>query len=358
MMKSVARIKDISVTPLKAKLSQPFRTALGEHRVLENVLLSLTLEDGTRGYGEAAIATHITGETVAETMKNLQRVGTRFIGRDARDYLKLSAETHEALPRNKAAVAAVEMAVLDALTRQWKIPLWKFFGDKPRPLTTDITIVIADLEETRATARKFFKQGCRAFKIKIGRDPDLDYQRVLTVARIVKRGDIYLDANQGYSAEETLRFLKKLKSAGVVPALVEQPVPKHDWDGLKKVTRLGGVPVCADESVGSLPQAVRAIQEKAAHVINIKVMKCGLMEAREIALRARAAGVKLMIGGMMETSLAMTAAAHLASGLGGFDFIDLDTPFFIKEDQASRPYLSSRGVYDLRPVKAGIGVIP
>lgn len=351
-------IKDVFVAPLRAKLNQPFRTALGEHRVLENVLFSLTLEDGTRGYGEAAIATHITGETIVETMKNLKGIGARLIGRDTRDYLKLSAEIHEALPRNKAAVAAVETALLDALTRQWKIPLWKFFGDKPRPLITDITIVIADLDETRAIAREFYQQGFRAFKIKIGRDQDMDYQRVLAVARIVKRGDIYLDANQGYSAEETLRFLKKLKNAGVTPALVEQPVPKHDWDGLKKVTRLSGVAVCADESVGSLPQAVRAIQEKAAHVINIKLMKCGLIEAREIALRARAAGIKLMMGGMMETSLAMTAAAHLAAGLGGFDFIDLDTPFFIKEGQESRPYLSSRGIYDLRPVKAGIGVVP
>ena len=77
-----------------------------------------------------------------------------------------------------------------------------------------------------------------------------------------------------------------------------------------------------------------------------------------MGLLGKANGMKLMIGGMMETSLAMTASAHLASGLGGFDYIDLDTPFFIKPGFDRNPYLSQRGVYDLRKVKAGIGIIP
>ena len=87
-------------------------------------------------------------------------------------------------------------------------------------------------------------------------------------------------------------------------------------------------------------------------------MKSGIVQAREIALLAKAAGIKLMIGGMMESSLAMTASAHLASGLGGFDFIDLDTPFFIKPGYDKNPYLSKNGVYDVRRVRAGIGIVP
>ena len=85
-------------------------------------------------------------------------------------------------------------------------------------------------------------------------------------------------------------------------------------------------------------------------------MKTGLVHALEISRFAHAAGVKLMIGGMMESNLAMTASAHLAAGLGYFDFIDLDTPFFIKGEAARNPYLSSQGVYDLSKVKAGIGI--
>ena len=351
-------ITKTNVSNLKAPLIQPFRTALGQHDSLENILFTLELSDGTKGFGEAAIVEHITGETIEETSKNLKAVAENLIGRDLSDYLRISSELHERLAKNDSAVAAIETALMDALTRQWKIPLWRFFGNKIQPFSTDITIVVADLKETEDSVRKFYRQGFRIFKVKIGRGQDLDIKRVLAVKRLAPRGEIYLDANQGYSADETLKFLKTLQRFKVRPALLEQPVKKDDWEGLKKVARLAGVLICADESVRSIPECLRVIQEKAAHAINIKLMKTGIFHSREIALLAKANGLKLMIGGMMETSLAMTAAAHLASGLGGFDFIDLDTPFFIKKGFDRNPYLSRRGIYDLRKVKAGVGIVP
>src|SRR3989344_2699904 len=347
-------IKKISIARLSAPLIQPFRTALGDHPVLENILLTLELQGGTKGYGEAAVATHITGETLAETKKNLRLCQDFLIGREAADYLRISSELHERLPDNKAAGAAGEMALLDALTRRCRMPLWKFFGPRAKRLVTDITIVIADLAETENAVKRFYRQGFRTFKVKIGRDQDLDFKRVLAVQKWTRKAKIILDANQGYTAEETLKFLKRLERSGVRPILLEQPVPKKDWEGLKKVSRLAKVPVCADESVASLADAVRAIKEKAVPVINIKLMKCGIFHAYTIAVLARSAGIKLMIGGMMESSLAMTAAAHLAASLGCFDYIDLDTPFFIRRGFDQNPYLSSRGVYNVAKVKAGI----
>jgi len=355
---TMSMIEKISVSLLKAKLDQPFRTALGDHNSLENVLFSLELSDGTRGFGEAAVATHITGETVEQTVRNLNLVGKSLIGRDVSDHVKISAQLHERLLLNKCALAAIETALVDALTRQKKIPLWKFFGKRARKLASDITIVIADLKETEDSVRTYYKQGFRAFKVKIGRDEDLDYERVLAVKRLAPRSAIYLDANQGYSAEQTLRFLKRIERAGVFPKLIEQPVPRDDWEGLKKVTRSSRIPVCADESARSLADAVRIIKQKAAPIINIKLTKTGIFESREIAALARANGIKLMVGGMMETSLAMTASAHMAAGLGCFDFIDLDTPFFIKDGIKRNPFLSAKGIYDVKKAKAGIGITP
>ncbi len=98
-------------------------------------------------------------------------------------------------------------------------------------MRTDITIVIADLEETKARAKAFKAQGFRAFKIKIGRDMDMDFKRVEAVCSIAPRSQIILDANQGYSARQTLQFLKLLSKAGIVPDLIEQPVPRADWEG-------------------------------------------------------------------------------------------------------------------------------
>lgn len=339
-------------------LWQPFRVATGQHDHLENILFRVTLADGTKGYGEAAVATHITGETIAKTLKNLQSMASWLKGKGIDDYLRISAHLHEHLPHNQSALAAVEMAVFDALTRYLRVPLWRLWTPKPVRLRTDITIVISDCDETLSRAKAFYSKGFRSFKIKIGRDMDMDFKRVAAVYRVAPRAQIILDANQGYSARQTLQFLKALRKNGIIPDLIEQPVPKADWEGLKQVTHESKVCVCADESASSLSDAMRIIKEKAAGAINVKLMKTGLVHALEISRLAHAAGVKLMIGGMMESNLAMTASAHLAAGLGFFDFIDLDTPFFIQGQEKRNPYLSSNGIYDLSKVKAGIGIVP
>ena len=349
-------VTDIEILPLHAPLVQPFRTALGQHDSLDNLLVRVVLADGTVGFGEAAIAAHITGETVKQTRMNLLGVGRSVIGRDARQYRKISAMLHEALPFNKAALAGIEMALFDAVAKQKHLPLWKLFGCRCKPLRTDITIVIGDLREASMTAKEYYAKGFRAFKIKIGRDEDLDFQRVIAVKRAVKHAKIYLDANQGYTAAMTLRFIDTLRKAGVRPAMIEQPVPKEDREGLKKVTRLCAIPVCADESVRDLSDCKALIRDKAADIINIKLMKSGIVQSLQIVQAVRKAGLALMIGGMMESSLAMTAAAHMAAGLGCFTYVDLDTPFFIKDGLRRNPYLNSRGVYDLKGVKTGIGV--
>ena len=357
MTKKYSYIYKTSVSILRQDLTQSFRTALGQHDFLENLLFKLELKDGTLGYGEAAIATHITQETLRKTKGNLILTGRALVGENAYNYLDISAKLHEKLPANKAAVCAIEMALLDALTKQLRIPLWRLFGDKPAKLHTDITIVISSLAETKDSVGKFYKQGFRAFKVKIGRDMDLDIQRVMAVKNIARHSRIYLDANQGYSAGETLKLLKTLERLNIRPDLIEQPVPKSDFEGLKKVNRLSKVPVCADESCCSPQDCLRIIREKAARVINVKLMKSGFIRAREIVFLAKQAGLDLMIGGMMESPLAMTASAHLASGLRGFKYIDLDTPFFLKDNPKHNPYLDSRGQYDLSKVKAGIGLI-
>jgi L-alanine-DL-glutamate epimerase-like enolase superfamily enzyme len=195
--------------------------------------------------------------------------------------------------------------------------------------------------------------------VKVGKDHDLDLARVLAVKKAAPRAAIVLDANQGFNAAGMLRFLKELRKYKAVPVLVEQPVPREDRDGLRQVTRAvrsSGMLVCADESVGSLADAAWAVRAKAVTAINVKFMKSGILEGEAIARLARAAGMELMIGAMMESSLAVTASAHMASGMGCFKFIDLDTTYFLKGVLAKSPYLDGKGCFDLSRARAGIGV--
>ena len=115
-------IKSARVLPLRAPLIQPFRTALGSHDTLDNLLLVLTLADGTKGYGEAAVATHITGETIPVTRRNLQAAGRWLIGKDVRDVWHISGTLHERWDNNQAMIAAVETALFDA-----DAPIWLSF---------------------------------------------------------------------------------------------------------------------------------------------------------------------------------------------------------------------------------------
>ncbi|HQP09978.1 MAG TPA: dipeptide epimerase [Candidatus Omnitrophota bacterium] len=351
-------ITSTDIKLLRAPLLQPFRTSLGVHKELENILFRVTLANGICGYGEAAIAPHITGETIAGTFKSLETAKSFCDGKRVEHFVEISNRLHREFPGNPAAIAAVETALLDAFTRDKKIPLWRYFGKTAHALKTDITLVLCDLAQTQRTVRKFYRWGFRMFKVKIGHDLDLDVKRLLAIKTLAPRSRIIVDANQGYTVGETMTLLNLLKKHKVRIDLLEQPVAKGDWEGLREISRSASVLVCADESVGTLESARNAVKFKLAPVFNIKIMKCGLLHAGEIAHLARKNRVRLMIGGMMESSIAMTASAHLAAGLGCFDFIDLDTPFFIKGAPRRHPYLSSDGRYDVKKVKAGIGIGP
>jgi len=352
------QISKTRVRRIKAGLNQPFTISLGSHKFLDNVLFTVELQEGTAGFGEAAVASHITGETIEQTQKNLRLAGEWLAGKNISDYSGICHELGDMLNTNRCALAAAEMAVLDALTKSCGMPLWKLFGGKCEVLHTDITIVIGSPEEAEKAAKKIRAMGVKAIKIKVGRSFDEDIERVVRAHRAAPKCSIYLDANQGFTAEQAFDFITCLKKKGIIPELYEQPVKKDDLDGMRFLTRKSWVPICADETAYSLADVVKVIRTRAAHVVNIKLMKTGIMKSAEIARLCMAKGVGLMMGGMMETRLAMTCSAHIAFGMGGFDYIDLDTPFFIKDELMKGAGPDRHGVYDLRNVREGIGVVP
>ncbi|MBI4056547.1 MAG: dipeptide epimerase [Elusimicrobia bacterium] len=351
-------IKEVRVWKLNAELTQPFAISHGQHDQAENVLIRLDLSNGVSGFGEAACAPHITGETQDGTLASLRACGQWLVGKPAELYRSLCRLLAERLQNNRCALAGLEMALLDALTRCWNVPLYRFFGGAGTRIETDMTVTVGSVEEAGALTRQILKKGIRKLKVKVGRDFDLDLLRVRRIHQMAPRCEIVLDANQAFDPGRTMLFLKKVRAFGVRPALFEQPVPKADWEGLKWLGKHCPVPVCADESASNFLDVSRIVREKAVPAVNIKLMKFGLLEAAEAASLCRAAGIQLMIGGMLESRLAMTAGAHLAAGMGCFQFVDLDTPYFFKKDPMRGPGLKSNGVYDLKPISCGIGVVP
>jgi L-alanine-DL-glutamate epimerase-like enolase superfamily enzyme len=342
----------------RAPLVTPFRIATGAHANLENVFFRIELADGSVGWGEAGVAPHITGETVAGTLRDLRSAARALLGQELSDYRAVCASFRPTFHASPAGLAAFEMAVLDAVARSCGFPFWRWFGQRPARCRTDITVVIGSVREAGAMARRFYRRGFRSFKIKIGTDPDLDLARILAVARHAAGALLLLDGNQGFSADAMLGLLRALRRAGVRPRLLEQPVPRDDWDGLARLTRESGVQVCVDESARTLADAVRVVRSRAAGVVNVKFAKCGVLEAFEIARFVRASGLRLMIGAMMESALAISAAAHFAAGWGGFDYVDLDTTYFLEGPLGKSPFLDGAGRFEFHGAPPGIGVEP
>ena len=354
----VPNIVDLEFFPMDVELLEPFGIATGAQLVARNVVVRLTLADGTQGIGEAAPFPAVNGETQEQVLAALPAARRAVLGSAAARYRRVAAALREALPATPSAQAAVEIALFDALTRRARCSLSDFFGGQAQALRTDITLPTGDVDQAARAARRAAEQGFDTLKVKVGGALQaLDAERIRNAAREAPQAAWILDANASLSADAALGLLDALGSLRERVVLFEQPTPREDWDGLRRVQEHGRVPVAADESARNSADVAELSRHRVVSVINIKITKCGVVEAWDMAVTSKTCGLGLMIGGMVETELAMTASACLAAGLGGFQFVDLDTPLFMAERPKLRGGFLQRGPeLDLAQIEAGHGV--
>ena len=328
-----------------------------------NVLVRLELADGSVGYGEAAPLPPYNGETQADALATLRPAGGWLAGRETSlaGWRELAAEFRLRGGANcGSAQCAFEMALLDALTRRAGVPLWKFFGAAGTRLETDMTVTTGSPTEAAAAARAIRARGIRMIKVKVGgkSGPAHDLARIFAIHEVAPDAPLILDGNAGVSRPAATELVRGLKAHGIAPALLEQWLAKDDLEGARALVAESGWLVAADETVTSADDARRVVAAKAAQVINIKLMKAGIAEALDIAAVARNAGLSLMIGGNLESILAMTVSACFAAGLGGFRFADLDTPLFLASNPFDGGYALDGGMISVAHLAAGHGVTP
>lgn len=357
------RIRSLEIRPFEVPLFAPFSVASGAQSVARNVLVTLELEDGTRGFGEAAPFPAINGETQEHAVAALETCRAAVIGESVASWRRLARRAASRIDEQSGATpsarCALETAILDAFCRAKGIALVDFFGGATRELETDMTVTTGSVKEAEKAAMDVVARGIRTIKIKIGAaDLDLDLERVTRVRQVAPDAPLILDGNCAYDARTAIRLLELLERRKIAIALFEQPVAKHDLEGMRKITDESEVRVAADESAGNAADAWAAVKRGGAAVINVKLMKCGIVEALDIVAVARATGTALMIGGMVETRLAMGASACFAAGLGGFEFVDLDTPLFLKTDPFRGGYSMDGPLIRLDGIVAGHGIEP
>lgn len=350
----LASITGVQSQVLELELAEPFGIAGGSQELATLVVVRVALSDGTIGWGEAAPLPAYNGERVEHALAAIEAARPRLLGADARAWRQRAVDLRDPTRGSASARCALETAIVDALARQGGLSLYQWFGGHaPARLTTDVTIPILPAESARQAAERWWARGFRHLKVKVGRDADL--ARVLAVHAAAPGAALTLDANGGLTAAESLELLQALASEGVSVALFEQPVAPHDWAGLERVA--AHVRVALDESVVTARDAFEAARRLGApHVVNVKLMKSGLVEALDIVAAARAGGMSLMIGGMLESSLAMSASACFAAGLGGFEFVDLDTPLFMLHSPLDGGFALDADQIDVSVISRGHGV--
>jgi L-Ala-D/L-Glu epimerase len=360
-LQPATRIRKVDIARLDIPLHEPFGIAGGEQAAANNVLVTVELEDGARGHGEAAPLPAYNGETQADALAALAGAGEWLPGRDATAWRELG---HELTSRNAAASGAarcaIETALLDALTRRDGVPLWRYFGGAGTEIETDMTVTTGTVEAASAAARAIRARGIRTLKVKIGgRDGvALDLARIEAIRDAAPDSPLILDGNAGLSRASAAELVRGLRARGIVPDLLEQWLAKDDLDGMRALHHESGWPVAADESVASPADALRVAHIGAAQVINIKLMKLGVGAALTVVKIARTYRLDLMIGGNIESVLGMTMSACFAAGHGGFRFADLDTPLFLATNPFARSYALVDGRLSVASVEAGHGVTP
>jgi o-succinylbenzoate synthase len=324
------KITDIRFGMLRVPLKTPFKTALRTVDKIEDVIVTIHTDTGHIGYGEAPATAVITGDTHGSIIEAIQKyIAPRILGEEIANLNRITHLIQNALEKNTSAKAAIEIAVYDLFGQLYDAPLYRMLGGGDPVVTTDLTISVDYIDKMVADSIKAVERGFESLKIKVGKDIGIDLERIKAIyAAVEGRALLRLDVNQGWTAKQAVYALQALEDAGVRLELVEQPVKAQDLEGLKFVTERVHTPIMADESVFGPTQVIELIRMRAADIINIKLMKTGgISNAIHIADIAAMYQVECMIGCMLETSISVAAAVHVAVAKANvITKVDLDGP--------------------------------
>ncbi len=329
--KIVLRLVATEISKRSIPLSVPFRTAVREVASVEEIRVTLISDGAIQGVGSAAPTAAITGDTTGSIEAALtDYLLPRLCAMELDHEHEVFREVGRALQGNPSAKAAVDIALHDLYAKAQGQSLTAWLGGSIKPLFTDATVSLGTVEAMTEQAERLLAQGFSCLKVKLGGHDGRDMARLQAIRDEVGASMVLrVDANQAWSLGEAFSYLPVMVRLGV--ELVEQPLASDDLFGLGELTRQSALLIAADEAVYGLKDLLRIIQGRAADVINIKLMKSeGLYHARTMIQVARAAGLKVMIGSMMEGMTSLTAAACLASAYD-VDFVDLDAGFFLTQ---------------------------
>jgi L-alanine-DL-glutamate epimerase-like enolase superfamily enzyme len=304
---------------------EPFTIATGTMHHAQNVFIRVHTDAGFYGVGECSAFPMIVGETQDTCLVMAREFGRLWKGQDALAIEARLQQLHAFTAGNSTIKSAFDMALYDIAAKNAGLPLYQYLGGSKRPVESDITIGIDSPEGMAKKALEFNSNGASILKVKLGKDAKSDVERIKQIREAVGDGmKIRVDANQGWSFADAVFALQAIGKYDI--EFCEQPMRTWYDDRLPELMKLSPVKIMADESVFNHHDARKQIESSSCDYINIKFSKSGgIFEAKKIHDVAAEKGIACMMGGMLESRIALSAKLHFVYASPNIQFYDMDT---------------------------------
>jgi L-alanine-DL-glutamate epimerase-like enolase superfamily enzyme len=351
-------IKTIEPIAVSLPMVKPVIMAGEEVRRADNVLVRITADNGLIGWGEAASAPVMTGETLESIVSAVHHMEAALCGRPAGDIDGARAAMDSRMYGNHGAKAAIEIALHDLAGKAAGKPVSALLGERRRSRLPLLAVIGGgDLDSDLRDAEKKKADGFTAYKIKVGIDsPEADAARTRAICKLLGDGLlISADANQGYSADEALVYVRAVEGAGL--DFFEQPVMADDLANMARVQATTTIAIGADEGIHSLDDIRRHHAAKAARGVSLKAIKLGGLRALTQAGRlCDSLGMSVNISCKTgESSVACVAALHAASVIPGIAWGLTLTHGGLAQDVTARPIAAAQGYAECLE-RPGLGI--
>jgi L-alanine-DL-glutamate epimerase-like enolase superfamily enzyme len=347
------RIDFIEFSSISIPRKEPFTIARGSSTVAENVLV-IVHSGSLVGVGSGA-PTNVTNETPRSAMEAVKAMVRALEGFRFERPLEVADKLDRVLGGNPSAKAAIDIAVHDLVAQAAGVPLHRYLGATKDRMPTDMTIGIMDTPSAVARAQALVRAGFSAIKVKVGKDPRADFDRLRAIRGAVgPRIELRVDGNQGYTWSQALNFVRSAKDLNI--AFFEQPVAASDFEGMRVLCESSPIPIMADEMVLTPDDAKKVRWSNAAKAVNLKLMKHGgICRTIDVNTICESAGYPTMVGCMGEPQISIAAALAFALGQKNVRWLDLDSHFNLAEDPSSGLRFENGEL--IAPSRPGLGVV-
>ncbi len=327
------KITQIEIYKSPIKLKEPFVISLGPIEYAENIIIIIRTDHNLSGYGECSPFMTINGESMDTCFIVALYIAKILKGKNPLDIQGCSVAMDLIIYGNSSIKSAFDIAIHDIASQNAGEPLYEFLGgNKTKILVTDYTVSIGSTDKMVLDAQRIKSNGFQVIKIKVGESGEKDIDRIRKIRLAIGNEiPIRIDANQGWETEEAIETLVALAPYNI--QYCEEPIARWNFMELSKVRKESPVPVMADESCFDHHDAKRLIDLNACDMFNIKLGKsAGIFKAKKIIQLADESGIKIQVGGFLESRLGFTASAHLALTSDNIIYCDFDTPMMFNED--------------------------